>query len=130
MKNCLAAFTLIIILNVSCAAFYDTTGLDSMTGPEAAVKIDEAVLIGMTAVLATTSSRTSSTTSTRSSSGSLFSLAYISSTAGIDDEDSKALYESKKVKACADSILSTIVLTQNTDSGLIAASACKLKKLP
>lgn len=130
MKNCLALFTLILFLNVSCAAFYNTTGMDSITATEAALKIDEAVLVGMTAILATSSSKTSTTTSSRSSSGSIFSLAYISSTAGIDDKDTKALYESKKVKACADSIMSTIVLTQNTDSGLIAASSCKLKKLP
>ncbi|TGL76384.1 TIGR04452 family lipoprotein [Leptospira yasudae] len=128
MKHIAVVFILSAILNVSCSGFYNAVGRDSILSSEAGLKIDEAVLIGMTSIIATRNGTTS--TSTSANSGSLFSLAYISSTAGIDEEDTKALYEKKKVEACADSILSTIVLTQNTDSGLIAASACKLKKLP
>ncbi|MCG6169072.1 TIGR04452 family lipoprotein [Leptospira sp. FAT2] len=126
MKNVVVLFLLIVAFSFSCSTVYDVTGRDSIKAPEAALKIDEAVLIGMVMTIGTTTSSTSS----RSSSGSILSLAFISSTAGIDEEDTSALYEKKKVKDCADSILSTIILVRNTDAGLIAASACKLKKLP
>ncbi|RHX88446.1 TIGR04452 family lipoprotein [Leptospira stimsonii] len=111
---------LILTFTLSCSSFYDATGKGTIKSTEAAFQLQNAVFVGMVATVATTSSRL----------GSLTSVTFIDSAAGIDSKDTSALYEKKKVDACADSILTSIVLTSNLDSGLIAASSCKLKKLP
>ncbi|AOP35144.1 hypothetical protein A0128_15620 [Leptospira tipperaryensis] len=120
MKNILIVFLLIVTMTFSCSGFYDLVGSKTVKSTEAAFQLQDAVFIGMVTIVGTTSNRL----------GSLTSISFIDSVAGIDAKDTSALYEKKKVDACADSILSSIVLTSNIDSGLIAASSCKLKKLP
>lgn len=120
MKNITIVSLLVVALTFSCSTVYDAAGKGTIKSTEAAFQLQNAVFVGMVATVATTSNRL----------GSLTSISFIDSAAGIDAKDTSALYEKKKVDACADSILSSIVLTSNIDSGLIAASSCKLKKLP
>lgn len=114
---------LIVLLSISlisCSNFYAVSGKDSIKGPEAALKLQEAVLVGMVLIVSSTDKRL----------GSLATATLVDSAAGIDSKDASALYEKKKVDACADSISTAIVATSNIDSGFFAASSCKLKKLP
>ncbi|RHX95794.1 hypothetical protein DLM76_02120 [Leptospira yasudae] len=125
--NVMIVSVFLIVTQTSCSSYYQLAGKDTMTAGEAIVEIDMAVLLGLLSLPTSASS-----SSSRSSSSSVFTLSLITSAAGITGSasDKSERYEKSKVKDCADSISSAIILTKNTDSGLIAASACKLKKLP
>ncbi|XDD50896.1 hypothetical protein AB3N59_03635 [Leptospira sp. WS92.C1] len=113
-------FMLVISTGFSCSTFYEAIGMETMLVEDAVAEVELAVLTGMLINFG----------SGKNESDTVLTLPFISSATGLDSKDTTSKYEKKKVEACAESILTFIVLTGSTNAGLIPASNCKLKKTP
>ncbi|PJZ54133.1 hypothetical protein [Leptospira adleri] len=106
-----------------CSVYYRLEDKDTMTSAEASAEINMAAFFAVVAL-----------PSSLAHSRSILTLPLMTIAAGlpepkVDEAIAPSLYFKTDVKRCADSIFSSILLTDNLDSGLIAAGSCKLKKL-
>ncbi|MBM9502702.1 hypothetical protein JWG44_20825 [Leptospira sp. 201903071] len=119
----LVIFTIITSTQFFCSTYYQFQGKDTVTIEEAKLEIDTAAFFAVLAV-----------PNSLMRPSSILTLPSLTIAAGlpapkVDDVISSSLYDEAEVKRCAASISSSIILSESLDSGFIAASACKLKKL-
>lgn len=116
-------FAIVIGTQPFCSVYYRLEGKTMITTDEAGDEINMATLLAIASV-----------PSLLAQSSSIFTLPLMTIAAGLPVPDvgeaiAPSLYFKTDVKRCADSIFSSILLTESLDSGFITAGSCKLKSV-